>query len=214
MSGFFAVRTAAVDPARLHPRGFKILLELLVRHPRLQVAEIPFTFAERYSGHSKASWREAVRYLRQLAGLRMATAGRVGRLVRFAVVGGSGAVVNLLILAAILRTGMGMTWTGGQIIAAVAAAQAAIVWNFALTERWVFPSRPGHWAPRLIPFWALNCATLLAQLPLAAWLQSLFGGSYLLATGAALAILTLTRFTVCDRWLYRDRGRRRTPAGA
>lgn len=79
MSGFFAVRTAAVDPAVLRPRGFKILLEVLARTPRLRVAEVPFTFAERHAGTSKASWREAASYLRQLMALRAATAAVVLR---------------------------------------------------------------------------------------------------------------------------------------
>src|SRR3954452_17585620 len=35
MSGFFMVRRAAVDPAALRPRGFKILLEILARSPRV-----------------------------------------------------------------------------------------------------------------------------------------------------------------------------------
>jgi hypothetical protein len=79
MSGFFAFRTAAVDPATLRPRGFKILLEVLARTPHLLVTEVPFEFAERYAGQSKASWREAARYLRQLVGLRAATAAEGGR---------------------------------------------------------------------------------------------------------------------------------------
>jgi dolichol-phosphate mannosyltransferase len=78
MRGFFAVRTAAIDPATLRPRGFKILLEVLVRTPRIQVAEVPFEFAERYAGRSKASGREMARYLRQLVALRIATADRPG----------------------------------------------------------------------------------------------------------------------------------------
>jgi dolichol-phosphate mannosyltransferase len=212
MSGFFAVRTAAVHPGDLRPRGFKILLELLLRTPGLRVAEVPFTFAECHDGHSKASGREAARYLRQLATLRLA--GRAGRLVRFALVGGTGVMVNLAVLASLLRVmpsaiGAG---TGGQIIAAVTATQVAVGWNFALTERWVFPGRSGHWTARLLPFWVLNCGALLAQLPLAAGLQPVLGGSYVLATGMALAILMLARFTVCDRWLYRPAGRERAPA--
>jgi dolichol-phosphate mannosyltransferase len=83
MSGFFAMRTAAIDPAVLRPRGFKILLEVLVRTPRLQVVEVPFEFAERYAGKSKASWREMARYLRQLVALRITTA-RPARLARSA----------------------------------------------------------------------------------------------------------------------------------
>jgi len=211
MSGFFAVRTAAVRPGDLRPRGFKILMELLVRTPGLRVAEVPFTFAERHDGHSKASGREAVRYLRQLVALRLAVTGRAGRLARFALIGGSGVVVNLVVLGLLLRALPGAIGTGpgGQIVAAIAATQVAIGWNFALTERWVFPGRPGHWAARLLPFWLLNCGALLAQLPLAARLQSILGGSYLLATATALAILILARFAICDRWLYRPAGRRR-----
>lgn len=152
--------------------------------------------------------------LRQLGALRLAVPARAGRLMRFAMVGGSGVVINLLVLAVLLRAGVGAVWAGGQIIAAIAATQAAIGWNFALTERWVFPGRPGHWARRLFPFWALNCGALLAQLPLAARLQWLLGGSYLLATAAALAILILARFAVCDRWLYRPAGRRRVTVQA
>ena len=211
MSGFFAVSTTAVRPGDLRPWGFKILLELLVRTPGLRVAEVPFTFAERHDGHSKASGREAARYLRQLLALRLAVAGRAGRLVRFALVGGSGVMVNLVVLALLLRVMPSASGAGGQIIAAVTATQVAVGWNFALTERWVFPGRPGHWTARLLPFWVLSCGALLAQLPLAAGLQSVLGDSYVLATGVALAILMLARFAVCDRWLYRP-GRGRAPA--
>ena len=34
MSGLFAFRSRAVDLDRLKPVGFKLLLEILVRHPR------------------------------------------------------------------------------------------------------------------------------------------------------------------------------------
>ena len=72
MSGFFLVRRAAVDFDRLRPRGFKILVEILVRTPQLRVGEIGFHFGERVSGDSKAGAREAARYLAQLL------AGRFG----------------------------------------------------------------------------------------------------------------------------------------
>jgi dolichol-phosphate mannosyltransferase len=212
MSGFFAVRTTAIDPGQLHPRGFKILLEVLVRNPGLRVAEVPYTFADRNGGQSKASGREAVRYLRQLVGLRLAVTRQAGRLLRFAVVGSSGVVVNLLVLALLLRAHVGASWEGKPAVAAVVATQVAIGWNFALTERWVFPGRPGHWARRLFPFWILNCAALLAQLPLAARLRPLLHDSYLLATAVALAVLILVRFAVCDRVLYRTAGRHRVAA--
>jgi molybdopterin converting factor small subunit len=72
MSGFFLVRRTAVDVAALHPTGFKILLEILVRTPALRRAEVAYEFAPRHAGASKASLREGVVYLRHLARLRLA----------------------------------------------------------------------------------------------------------------------------------------------
>ena len=70
LSGFFLVNRTAIPMDHLRPDGFKILLEILVRSPGLSVAEIPFRFGERHSGETKASAREAARYLRLLGTLR------------------------------------------------------------------------------------------------------------------------------------------------
>lgn len=202
VSVFFAIRRATLDVGSLRPRGFKILLEILARNPHLRVREVPFTFAERVGGHSKESIREAGRYLRQLAELRLSAASRFGRMARFAMVGASGVAVNLIAVAALLSAGVPRR-SSSEVVAAVVATQLAVAWNFVLTERWVFPERPGHWLRRLVLFWGLSCAALLAQLPLAALLQRELDGSYVLATAAALGLLALARFTVCDVVLYR-----------
>lgn len=70
MSGFFLVRPGAIDLETLRPRGFKILLELLVRCHSLRRAEVGFTFADRHAGESKGSLREGLNYLRSLGELR------------------------------------------------------------------------------------------------------------------------------------------------
>jgi dolichol-phosphate mannosyltransferase len=72
MSGFFLVRRSVLDPEALRPTGFKILLEILVRTPRLRRAEVGYEFAPRHAGDSKASVRQGVTYLRHLARLRLA----------------------------------------------------------------------------------------------------------------------------------------------
>jgi dolichol-phosphate mannosyltransferase len=73
MSGFFLVRRAALDLDALRPRGFKILLEILVANPNLSTAEVSFTFADRHSGSSKASGTEGLRFARSLLRLRLRT---------------------------------------------------------------------------------------------------------------------------------------------
>jgi len=72
MSGFFLLRRAALDLETLHPTGFKILLEILVRTPGLRRTEVGYEFATRHAGDSKASVREGMTYLRHLAKLRLA----------------------------------------------------------------------------------------------------------------------------------------------
>ncbi len=75
LSGFFAVRLGVLDLNRLQPDGFKILIELLVTHPDLRVAETPFRFAGRTQGVSKASTSEGARFIGHLIDLRLRTSG-------------------------------------------------------------------------------------------------------------------------------------------
>jgi glycosyltransferase involved in cell wall biosynthesis len=71
MSGFFLFRREALTEA-MAPRGFKILLEIAVRHPDLVRREVPFVFVERAMGASKGTIQEGFRYLRLLAEVRWA----------------------------------------------------------------------------------------------------------------------------------------------
>lgn len=69
LSGFFCCRRAAIKGIELKPRGFKILLEVLVCAPGMKVADVPFVFAARLAGESKASTRQGVLFLGHLASL-------------------------------------------------------------------------------------------------------------------------------------------------
>jgi dolichol-phosphate mannosyltransferase len=74
MSGFFLLRREAVHLERLNPRGFKLLLELLVKHPEFRRTEVPFTFVERVAGESKGTFAEGLRYGRLLLEMRLGIA--------------------------------------------------------------------------------------------------------------------------------------------
>lgn len=73
MSGFFAVRAAALNADVLRPLGYKILLELIVRCRLRRVAEVPYQFQDRFAGESKASFGEGLRFLRHLMVLRLSS---------------------------------------------------------------------------------------------------------------------------------------------
>ncbi len=66
MSGFFCVRAADVDIDRLSPVGYKIALELIVRHRWKNIVEIPITFMDRAAGQTKLTMMEETRFLRHL----------------------------------------------------------------------------------------------------------------------------------------------------
>jgi dolichol-phosphate mannosyltransferase len=76
MSGFFCVRRHDLRLDRLRPVGYKIALELIVRHGWKNIVEIPITFSDRAAGETKLSVAEQFRYLRHL-----------WRLYRYALVG-------------------------------------------------------------------------------------------------------------------------------
>ena len=67
MSGFFLVRRRCLDGVVFHKSGFKLLLEILVRGRVCSVQEIPFSFACRRDGRSKAGIRVALDYVALLA---------------------------------------------------------------------------------------------------------------------------------------------------
>ena len=66
MAGFFCVRRRELELDRLDPVGYKIALELIVRHRWKHVVEVPITFADRMAGKTKLNLAEQLRYVRHL----------------------------------------------------------------------------------------------------------------------------------------------------
>ncbi len=71
LSGFFVLHRSGIEGVELHPFGFKILLDILVRGRIRSVAEIPYQFGTRHAGKSKASVRVGWNYLSLLGRLSL-----------------------------------------------------------------------------------------------------------------------------------------------
>lgn len=69
LSGYFVVRRECIEGLRLQPEGFKILLEILVKGNIHHSVEVPFRFAMRQSGKSKADLKVALHYFTLLGKL-------------------------------------------------------------------------------------------------------------------------------------------------
>jgi dolichol-phosphate mannosyltransferase len=72
LGGFFALRREVLQDAQLRPAGFKILLEVLGRGRWEHVREVPYRFAPREAGSSKAELRQGLVFLRQVGRLAAA----------------------------------------------------------------------------------------------------------------------------------------------
>lgn len=201
MSGFFAVRLAAVDLDRLRPQGFKILLELILRSQPQRKIEIPYTFCERFRGESKSSLREGVRFLRQLAALRLGES-RTVRTLAFGFVGLTGIIPNLSVLWVLTLVGMHYA------VATVFATEVAIVWNFLLLDILVFTDkRRWGWRGRLGSFVLVNNVDLVGRLPLMAFLVEIRGMAVLAAALVTIVASFMIRFLITDRIIYPGRNR-------
>jgi dolichol-phosphate mannosyltransferase len=197
MSGFFLIRRSAVDASALRPKGFKILLEILLSGGALVTRDVPFRFGERHSGDSKASWHEGVRYLRRLVELRIE--GRWRRLAGFAAVGALGVAVNTGVLALFTRDVH--TW---YLIASILATQIAMLSNFALTEWLVFRGTLTDKSLlfRFASYLLIGNASLLFSGPLLLLLVSALGMDVLLANVLSLVLLFLGRFAIADSYVW------------
>src|ERR687897_3509813 len=128
MTGFFLVRNEAISGIQLRPTGFKILLEILVCAPELRVAEVPLEFRARHAGISKASLRQGLEYLAHIISLFWYVPS-AGRFWKFALVGASGVLVNLLTLITLVEY-----FDAGPTVAWIIAVGLSILSNFLLNN--------------------------------------------------------------------------------
>lgn len=195
MTGFFLVDRRAVDADTLAPRGFKILLEMLARR-QLRVAEVPFDFADRHAGDSKASLRQGVHFLTQLAALRF------GKMSLFAIIGGLGAVANVAIVWALTQLSV------DYIVAAIVAAEVTIVANFLLQERFVFHDMRGAASQGWVRFaksFTFNNLEALVRIPIIALMVESWHFSAVVATAITLVVAFFLRFVFHSLVVYAPR---------
>ena len=195
MTGFFVIDRRAIDPAAIRPRGFKILLEILARQ-NLRTAEVPFGFAARHAGESKASLRQGMHFITQLTALRF------GKMSLFAVIGGIGALVNLAIMWGLIQLDV------GYVVAAIIAAETTIIGNFLLQERFVFhdmrDAASGGWL-RFAKSFSFNNAEALIRIPVLALLVETWHISAVFAAAITLVVAFVVRFVFHSLVVYAPR---------
>jgi dolichol-phosphate mannosyltransferase len=204
LTGFFLTRRTALKVEELQPDGFKILLEILVSHPDLKVSEVAIQFGHRNAGESKASAKETIKFFRGLYRLRMAGNANF---VRFLLVGLSGLFVNSGALFAFTELA-GIHY----VISAAIATQVSTLWNFGLTETWVFGRRETErpFVQRLVSFLLVNNLLLILRGPIITWMVGRLGVHYLISNLVSLFVMTVLRYLLADKWIWNHEDKQTT----
>ncbi|WP_291423223.1 glycosyltransferase [Acidocella sp.] len=203
MSGFFLLPRALFEQlaSRLTGQGFKILLDLILAAPsRLTIAEIPYKFRPRIAGESKLD----VLVLAQFAGLLIdkLLGGAVPlRFISFALVGGFGVLVNLLVLQ--LARSTGLDFATSQTIGTIVAMVANFQLNNQLTYRAQRLKGPRAWRG-LVLFLAVCSLGAIANVGIARALYA-ENGSTLFSGAAGAAVGVVWNYAVSATLVWRVR---------
>ena len=213
VSGFFAFRKDVVEDARLNPSGFKILMEVLVIGSYKTVAEVPFTFVTREKGESKLNARQQIDYLKHIFSM-MRRSGELLRFIKFALVGGSGVVVNVGLYWLLTRfagfTPLDDTATGNILsgnLALTIGIETAIITNFTLNNFFTFADRNKKgvkaFLSRLLNFNLICLIGALIQIGVTNLLAVGYGLYDLFSLVIAIIVAMLWNYLLNNWWTWR-----------
>ncbi len=189
MSGYFVLRRSVAEGVPLSPRGFKVLLEILVRGRYSRVCEYPIEFRARTWGESKLGAGEVFSYVLHVLDLAHTA-------VRFAVVGSLGTLVNLATVYA-----LGYLLGLEHWITVPIAFETSTLFNFFLHELWTFKSAlRGGVLGRLAGFHGTVVAHFVSQLTVSNLLYYGYGVGRVLSQLTGIAVGFILNYAL-SRWL-------------
>lgn len=198
MTGFFMIKRECLINADLNSKGFKILLEIIIKANYKKIKEIPITFVNRTEGKSKAGAGEIIYYLQNLIGYLPYQKFIYSEFMKFAFVGSIGTVINITILYA-LTEHVGTHY----ILSAVFAFVAAVTSNFVLNKTWTFKEKI---VESLLNKWTLfflvSVTALAVNLSILYTLTEFIGMHYLFSQVVAIGIALSINFLGNKIWTF------------
>jgi glycosyltransferase XagB len=211
MTGFFLFDRRKVDSAKLRPKGFKILLEILATNPKMTIAELPLQFAKRVAGESNGTLKQGLEFLSQIVSLRvrqlLSAFTTLPKFIKFGAIGGSVFFVGMVTLYSMVE------YLGMSPLAANAIQLAITFWlNYVLNRHVTWRNRS---ISRLAAYKFLvsRAATTVLSYLLFAWLitlnfsftiykQTINFGDYLVANIITLIATMAINYIISDRWVF------------
>ena len=199
MSGFFMINKSCVDFSKINSKGFKILLEIILKADYKNVKEIPITFTDRTKGKSKAGSSEIFSYLKNLFGYKKFIRKEFAEFFKFGIVGTIGAIINLGALY-LLTEFAGFYY----ILSAVFAFIIAVTSNFFMNKCWTFNENVGHkTTKKYFQFFSVSVFALGINLVILYSLTEFFGLYYILSELIAKIIVFFVNFAGNKLWTFK-----------
>ncbi len=152
-SGYKLTKTSflkKVDLDHLYSKYYAYKMHILhdVLLQNAKVAEVPIIFYERKEGSSKITRKDLLDSFWVVIRLRLRDSARF---IKFLIVGGTGFIVQLIMIDMCIRVGF------EQFVASMIGGEAAIISNFLLNNRWTFSDtksikEKGSFLQRLVKF--------------------------------------------------------------
>ena len=199
LTGFFMIKKGVIKNIDLNPKGFKILLEIIVKGKYKTVREIPITFVNRVQGESKAGLNEVFYYLINLAGYLHYKKDVIREFFKFGAVGSFGALINIAILY-LLTEKAGIYY----IVSAIFAFAVAMSSNFILNKTWTFKEKiRAQIGKKYLQFGLISISALLVNLFFLYIFTEILGIYYIISQILAISIAMIINFSGNKIWTFR-----------
>ena len=220
MSGFFICKRHVLEDIDINTKGYKILLEILVKKEGIKVKEVPYIFSDRKLGESKMDRSVITDYLKavwtlyrygrwsrqasRLRGIRQSVSffSKAGR---FYTVGASGLLINYIISSSLQN---GLLANYSYIFPTVIGIICSITSNFLLNKRWTFEDRDfslKHTLKQYGLFSGISSIGALIQLLFVSLLTGDGGWSYESSLFIAVTIGSASNYLLNKKWTFRER---------
>ena len=198
MTGFFMIKRESIKDKKLNPKGFKILLELIIKADYNKIKEIPITFVNRTKGKSKADFKEIFSYLKNLMGY-LHYKKITNEFFKFAFVGLIGTVINLLILYSLTEF-FGIYYLFSAGVAFIISASN----NFILNKIWTFKERiKDKILSKYVKFFSVSLVALFVNLFFLYIFTEFLGIYYMISQVIAIGIALIINFLGNKIWTFK-----------
>src|SRR3989344_967738 len=198
MSGFFMIKRKLVLNKEINPKGFKILLELLIKTNCKNIIEIPITFTNRTAGKSKAGIKEIIYYLQNLLGYLPYKKKIMLEFFKFCLVGLIGTFINIFILY-ILTEYFYLYY----IISALFAFIVAVTANFIFNKIWTFGEKiHERMLKKYVHFFLVSLTALSVNLFFLYIFTEFLGIYYIVSQIMAIGIALMVNFIGNKIWTF------------